>query len=245
MSETSSPLRVSPHYAVPPEELRWRVTANRNEEDFLASGKASVLELNTFLKLECQKTLGSFKSILDVGCGCGRILRHLKNYTHNARLFGSDTDPEAIRWCQEKLADMEFFVANEYPPLDAALNQFAFTYAFSVFTHLDEIHQKSWLKELHRVAEAGGLLALTFRDETFVKRLPEGGIKNHIVRSLAQDGFCYMQNPRWNDTFPHWYGGAYHSTAYIREVWGSYFKIITLSPPRGAISQSIALMKKS
>ena len=42
-------------------------------------------------------SLGDFSSILDFGCGPGRMTQHLCWLASNAQIFGCDIDPEAVR----------------------------------------------------------------------------------------------------------------------------------------------------
>ena len=48
-----------------------------------------------------------------------------------------------------------------HPPLVYPGEAFDLVYAFSVFTHLPESIQFSWMRELSRVLKAGGYLAIS------------------------------------------------------------------------------------
>ena len=49
-------------------------------------------------------------SILDWGCGPGRIVRHLPSIVSKAKIFGSDYNEESINWCRENIEDVGFEV---------------------------------------------------------------------------------------------------------------------------------------
>jgi hypothetical protein len=49
-----------------------------------------------------------FETILDFGCGCGRIMRQWRGMDR-PRLYGSELNPELIRWCQVKLGKLAEF----------------------------------------------------------------------------------------------------------------------------------------
>jgi SAM-dependent methyltransferase len=231
-------------FPVPPEDLRWRVVANRNEKDFLTSGVHSIRILDAYLNDHLGKHFSDFKSIFDFGCGCGRLLRHLPAIS-DASLNGCDIDAEAIAWCSENLHSANFFVGGEYPPIPSNEKSFELIYAISVFTHIDEDHQFKWLEELKRVSTPGGYLLLTFRDKNIVSAFPEGGIKKQVLAELEEKGISFVHNKGWKGVFPEWYGGTYHTFDYIRGNWGKYFDVIDLSAPRGAVSQCIALLRNS
>lgn len=101
-------------------------------------------------------------NVLDWGCGCGRIARHMPALTP-ARIIGRDIDAYTVRWCARHL-DGDFRVSAMQPPLDIGAASIDFVYGFSVLTHLTAPMQAVWLAELGRVLRPGGLAALTYHD---------------------------------------------------------------------------------
>ena len=102
-------------------------------------------------------SIQDFRTILDFGCGCGRIMRHWKT-CQGPRFYGTDYNPVLIDWCQKNLGDFAQFNTNQLnPPLEYEDGFFDFIYVFSVFTHLTEDLQHAWIRELGRVFKAGGL----------------------------------------------------------------------------------------
>ena len=65
------------HYPVPPEDLRWRATGVADADAFLLSGSAAVDFLDKEALARDRKSFRDFSSILDFGCGCGRLIRSL------------------------------------------------------------------------------------------------------------------------------------------------------------------------
>lgn len=100
--------------------------------------------------------------VLDWGCGCGRIARHMPALSP-AKLVGRDIDAYTVKWCAEHL-DGDFKVSALQPPLDVAPGSIDFAYGFSVLTHLTAPMQSRWLEELGRVIKPGGIAALTYHD---------------------------------------------------------------------------------
>jgi len=103
-----------------------------------------------------------WQAVLDWGCGCGRIARHMPAHTP-AKIIGRDIDAYTIRWPQEHL-DGDYRVSGLKPPLDLAPASVDFVYGFSVLTHLSAPMQAAWLEELARVLKPGALAALTYHD---------------------------------------------------------------------------------
>ena len=72
--------------------------------------------------------------VLDWGCGCGRIARHMPELTP-ARIIGRDIDAYTVKWCARHL-EGDFKLSALQPPLDVAPGSIDFAYGFSVLTHL-------------------------------------------------------------------------------------------------------------
>lgn len=103
-----------------------------------------------------------WQAVLDWGCGCGRIARHMPALTP-AKIIGRDIDAYTVKWCEKHL-DGDYQVSGLNPPLDLADASVDFVYGFSVLTHLTGPMQAMWLKELGRILKPGGIAALTYHD---------------------------------------------------------------------------------
>ena len=120
-------------------------------------------------------------SVLDIGCGIGRIAVPL---THYLTTFGSyeglDEIPETIRWCKKKITpnypNFHFQVAdvankgyNARGALQAAEytlpyddSTFDFVFLGSVFTHMLPEEVEWYLSQVARVLKEGGQSLITF-----------------------------------------------------------------------------------
>jgi SAM-dependent methyltransferase len=100
-------------------------------------------------------------SILDFGCGSGRIIR-LYRYMTGVRLVGADANPECIAYCREHVPGCEFHLNDLEPPLAFAReNDFDLIISLSVFTHIPLEQQTVWLQEMKRVLKPKGFLLCT------------------------------------------------------------------------------------
>ncbi len=127
--------------------------------DFIANGRHGADCIRRILEKNAvpMETLGS---ILDFGCGCGRVARFWAGLK-KTKVFGTDYNPELVAWCRENLRFGKFGVNGLAGRLDHPDDSFDFVYAISVFTHLPQPMQKPWLDELLRVTAPGGHLYIT------------------------------------------------------------------------------------
>jgi SAM-dependent methyltransferase len=222
----------------PPVHLQERVVGAFHPE-FISSGETIVRNVRDLLRRK-DRDLSSFASILDFGCGCGRVTRTLHYHIGpEQRLFGTDIDPEAIEWCQANYGRVATFDCNPHmPPTRYEDGAFDLVYSGSVFTHLPEDMQWAWLKELHRITRPGAYLALTFHGVHYYGRL-EGEMKAELERT----GFVYG---RWDATpgLPDFYRTAWHSHDYIRNRWSEVFDIVHIEPRGLEGMQDIALCRR-
>jgi ubiquinone/menaquinone biosynthesis C-methylase UbiE len=176
-------------------------------------------------------------SVLDFGCGCGRVLVYFKGATR-CEMTGSDIDGEAIAWCKANLADFGAFIQNgAEPPLPLADSSVDLVYSISVFTHLPEKMQFQWLTELHRVVKPGGLLLLTTRGI-------DGVLLGLIQRlKFRMKGFVYVAGGK-TPGLPEFYRNAFHGEAYIRARWASIFDIVDFKQRGIAGEQDWTLCRK-
>jgi len=135
---------------LPPENLRCLVGAGPSESDFLNTGA------NIFLGIARLAGLERSNSILDFGCGCGRITRFLSFYVPGAPIAGVDVEPRHIPWVSCNLSFGAFTLIDGAPPLPFRPRRFDTIFCISVFSHLPYSAQLSWMTELSRALAPEG-----------------------------------------------------------------------------------------
>lgn len=98
-------------------------------------------------------------------------------------------------------------------------------YAISLFTHLDEQLQFEWLDEIARILEPGGIALLTVHGRKSRERVlpPEDGA------AVATRGFTFKvedTGPLRPNGLPEFYQTAFHTEAYIRHNWATWFEVV-------------------
>jgi len=143
---------------VPPIELR-RITTGADPVEFLRAG---LLHADLLLsKFERHWEHQGPATILDFGCGCGRICRYLAMRPDLWTVHACDVNPAHVAWLEQHLPMVHPICSPLDPPLPFDVGQFDLVYALSVFSHLPEERAEPWLAELHRVLKPGGLLIVT------------------------------------------------------------------------------------
>jgi SAM-dependent methyltransferase len=131
---------------LPPARLRLMVAGVPQADWFLAGGRAAAESIRDAVP----EPLESMGSILDFGCGCGRVVRWWRDLPPD--IHGSDFNATLVAWCRANLPFATFGVNGAEPPLSYEDDSFDLVYALSVLTHLPVDTQERWLDELARVA---------------------------------------------------------------------------------------------
>src|SRR5665213_2374567 len=163
---------------VPPVGIIKLVTGNYDVDGFIIGGQFTAEHIRNTLK-QSQTALADQRSILDFGCGCGRVLSQLK-YPQTTELHGCDYNPKLIKWCNKLVPSAKLAVNHLAPPLPYDSGKFDFIYAISTFTHWSVALQKQWIAELTRVLSPAGLLLITTHGESY---------RNEFLKAEQRDSF--------------------------------------------------------
>jgi SAM-dependent methyltransferase len=190
-------------------------------------GKAHIEHYKRVVGLEPGMT------ILDVGCGIGRVAFQLIDYLDtNGRYIGMDIIQDSIAWCKDNIEstqpnfsfhhfDAQSELYNPFgtmtsmdvqlPSSDASVDRIVLA---SVFTHMLEDEVAHYLSEFRRVLKPGGLIYASF----------------FLYSDDAIEAAQTCGNTAWKATFAHDYGGG---------VYGN-----DPSYPRGAVAFTDAAMRR-
>jgi SAM-dependent methyltransferase len=152
---------------LPPRRLRVKVAGTAELAWFLEGGRLAAGSVRDSLERH-GTSVDELESLLDFGCGCGRVTRY---WGERGGVHGSDTSREAVEWCRRNLPFARFELNRLEPPLAFSDGSFDLVYALSVFTHLPLELQRAWLLELRRVLRPDGLLLMTTHGLAYADRL--------------------------------------------------------------------------
>jgi SAM-dependent methyltransferase len=226
-----------------PEDVRRQRIGQPSEDAFHVAGGTIYAKMQQTLRSRFGKGYDDFASILDWGCGCGRVLRHFVARTKTP-ITGIEIDRDNLRWCSEHYPSAVFREGRLEPPLDLPADSFDLIFGISVFTHLSEEMQHAWLAELRRITRPGGLVLMTVVGDV-------GWFRNRF--SLAQfqawktTGFIDVGSDTILDGQigrTEYYRLVYHDAAYVLRQWRKHFRIVDLIPGHCNCYQDLVVMQK-
>lgn len=139
----------------------------------LAGGKREADALRRILA-DAGYDPASATRFMEFGCANGRVLRHLADWTKHAEGWGVDLNAKTLLWASENLRPpFKFLLNTTVPHLPFEDRSFSLIYAFSIFTHIEELWL-AWLAELRRLVQPGGFAFVTIHDETALALVREG-----------------------------------------------------------------------
>ena len=158
--------------SMPPEELQYRFTGNAGRDVMREGYKGYRLFRDEYEK-HVERPIGEADAILDFGCGWGRIIRFFLKDIHHENIWGVDPVEKMVELCRADNRWCKFEQSPYTPPLRFEDNKFDLIYAYSVFSHLDEVSHNAWRNELTRVLKPGGMMIVTTRGRDFFEHCAE------------------------------------------------------------------------
>ena len=227
---------------VPPDEIRYRIVSSHiDEKTFLESGRQCAEDIINALNLSGIDAR-DFRDVLDLGCGCSRVLRFLIPFLPQVRFFGCDIDPVAIEWSGKHIPSAQFALVPHLPPTAYPREQFDFIYGLSVFSHLDLPRQILWLEELQQMLRPGGFLLLTVHGAWAYD-----AVKATLSKKQDQDfettGFLFLENIS-DRVLPEWYQTAIYKEPFARLIFKSGFSMLRYDVLGMGGCQDLLLLQK-
>lgn len=190
---------------------------------------------------EIVKVHGADKTldILDFGFGAARLVRHFTRFWPQHRYHAAEVNPATIEHLREVSPQANGVHIAPAAPSPFADNSMDVIYAWSIWTHFDEVQARIWLEDMHRILRPGGCALITVHSDSLVERYGKdpmlvtrleqrGGNYDAIVKEYKDTGFSYW--PAYPpaakdvgidiDTF----GMAFISKDYIQRKWTDLFE---------------------
>ena len=241
-------------YPLPSAPDREGYHGDRHFEHWLSGLRDHLLLVKRLAQHDIRLAPGD--SVLDFGCASGRVMRHFLCQSPGLDLWGADINHRNIEWIRRFLAPtLKVFQSTALPQLPLEDRSMALVYAYSVFTHIDEL-ELAWLLELRRILRPGGIAYLTVHTENTWEMLAPNIPLYHAILRLAPDypewklGPDTFKRPMGTDrlVFAAKTGKAYNvnifqTTEYLRTTWGRFFEILDFYRA-GANYQDVIMLRK-
>ncbi|MCP2086969.1 UNVERIFIED_ORG: SAM-dependent methyltransferase [Paraburkholderia sediminicola] len=226
---------LSKHVApFPPPHLMQNVSGLTSQADFAAHG----VTIYRAIQDASPNPLIVYRSILDFGCGCGRLARLFKG--HPGKFTGCDVDGRHVDWINGHLSHMTAVQTQPNAALPFPDAAFDAVIGISVFSHLDEESQKLYLAELARVSTNGAYLFLSIHGERAMQRainedriykmleVPEIDLRNAATgMHEGRHNFIIQKNGHLTSD-DYRYGITFIPASYIRRTWNELFDVVDI-----------------
>ncbi len=131
-------------------------------EAYLRADRSAVEAIDRALD-SCGRTFEEIRSVLDFGCGHGRVLRQLRPRLPRARVDTCDLDGSAARFCAAEFRAKA--IVSNADVTRVRLGRYDLIWVGSVFTHLDRVGIDALLRKLGQALEPSGILCFSVHGE--------------------------------------------------------------------------------
>jgi len=219
--------------SLPPPELVMLVNGHTDIIAYAASRRDAANQIIEFMD-GAGLQIADFKSIYDFGCGCGRILAGFENLLgEDVKLYGSDINPDLVRFAQQEIPFAEVALTGPMPPLPYATGQFDLIYSSSVYTHMSLPAMLQWTGEIARILKPNGIAMISHHGASFADVLD--GLSPEASRAVAERGYYVHRHVKENET---WEGSNDYATFASSDFMRSLFKGFDLVRIYPGISRS-------
>jgi 2-polyprenyl-3-methyl-5-hydroxy-6-metoxy-1,4-benzoquinol methylase len=218
-----------------------RVIGAGNLPAFLFGGATIVKRFEQLLLERFDRPLSSFQSILDWGCGAGRLSRYLSLLSPS--VTGIDIDADNMEGCARTLPGARFMQVGLMPPTSLPDEAFDLVLGLSVLTHLDEPVQDAWLEELRRITRPNALLMLSVQG---LAQMALYGTPLELHLEAHRKGILDAgANSQLQDVIPDpsYYRNVMHSPDYIMTRWSRWFDVLDIIGGTAG-NQDIVLLRR-
>jgi SAM-dependent methyltransferase len=151
--------------------------------EYLTVGLSALRCVDKALKISRTKAV---RTIFDLPCGHGRVLRFLKAAFPEARIVACDIDAMAVSFCKRAFS-VEAILSNETFTLSLP-TKFNLIWCGSLVTHIDEARARDLLRFFYASLAPGGLCLVTTHGQTSAQWLRTGDPRARAYRGLSVSG---------------------------------------------------------
>lgn len=244
--------------AVPPADVQIRFTGTAGDPTLREGWQFYRLVKRVLARHNA--ALSTTSTVLDYGCGWGRIIRFFLKDVAPERLIGIDCFDEVIEICQQTNRWCQFELVAPSPPTHIPANSVDLVYCYSVFSHLAEAAHAEWLAEFKRILKPGGILVATTRPREFIPGCADvrrGDITlgrtgaaaafldtESALAAYDRGEFCYSPVGGGGVLDSSFYGETCIPLAYVQQHWSHDFVMLEWIDDRAQCHQNVIVVRK-
>ena len=198
---------------MPPDSLLFE-TGSLHYHSYQKSGQEAAHEIVSLCKVFSNSPI---HSILDWGCGTGRVTRHLPDYFPGAKITGADVNPSCIEWLQNNIPDIQWILSNATDRGENLIGSYDLIIALSVLTHLPANEQANWLNKLHSLLNPQGLVWLSTHGKSYMHQLTHQQKKQLSEQGILTLGAIKIGSRQMR---------TYHSYSGMQQLLGRDWEIV-------------------
>jgi SAM-dependent methyltransferase len=218
-------------FEMPPADIAARIGAT-NQADYIIQGRSIYRALERALTANLKTSFADYRTILDWGCGSGRVARHvLAAAKGKQKVTGFDIDTFAVEWATARFGD-HFKTCSTEPPLALKTASVDLAYAYSVFTHLAEADMRTWMAELARVIKPGGIALFSVLSDGAMAELYPSTDRALLTAWNKRGIHDSVANAQLDtiDVAKDYYRNVWLKRSYIKQELGSAFEMVDFVP---------------
>lgn len=216
-----------------PEPALQEMWNGRSGLHLAAQSKAFYAKLRSAFERHGPQPLAE-ATVLDFGCGWGRLTRYLARDVAPGHLFGCDPAQGILDRCREFGVPARLARSDFLPTRLPFEETFDLIFAFSVFTHLSEEAHQRCLEAIRESLAPGGILVLTIRPPAYAEVNPElqALLDEPPDRGLIGERYLFAPHAavpahlRLAQTSEMHYGEAALTLDYVRRHWTHLFELL-------------------
>jgi SAM-dependent methyltransferase len=163
---------------------------------------------------------------LDLGCGYGRVLRHLVRTFPETTWTACDVEPGAVRFCRREFGAVPVASKPHLGEVQFPSAPYDIVWMGSLLTHLDAAANDELAGVLAQVTRPGAVVAFSTHPPSLTSELENFGpgmehSRGEADAELGSTGFAYVPYPHYADGS---YGIAFHDRAYVDRLFRAAFE---------------------
>ena len=185
---------------------------------------------------------------LDMACGYGRVLRHMRAAWPEAVLHACDIDPDAVSFCEGAFGARPI-LSHKTPEAIRLPTRYDLIWVGSLLTHVNEDTARAYIRLLTRSLSDQGVCLLSSHGHVVCRRMTDGRHKEYgllpegarrLVAAYEDHGYGYQDYDGWvgygvSCIRPGWFFQAARAAEwrplfFMETAWDNHHDVVGVVP---------------